>query len=103
METSRSFIMPSGEKVTTTCDVAQGIRGWLGSRQGLIVAGVVLAIPAIVLGWKWLGAAAMLQLLFVLPCAAMMLTCMRGMGQGKQDASATQDDSTIKRSDDARR
>jgi hypothetical protein len=40
----------------------------------------VAALGIIILfaGWKWLGAAAMLPLLPILPCAAMMAMCMRG-------------------------
>jgi hypothetical protein len=48
-------------------------------RKWLVVAGVALAIAAAVFGSIWFGFAAVLPLLYVLPCLAMLAMCMRGM------------------------
>lgn len=101
METSQSLIPLTTRKSAVTHGSVQALWAWLGSRQGLIVTALVLAIPAIVLGWHWLGAAAMIQLLFILPCAGMMLMCMKGMGHGQQDAGK-QDQSTAQCSGDVK-
>ena len=54
---------------------------FLAGRKGLVVAvvavGIILALLA---GWTWLGTAAVLPLLYTLPCAAMMAMCMKGQG-----------------------
>jgi hypothetical protein len=51
---------------------------YLGGCKGLLFVVVVLGIITFFAGWKWLGAAAMLPLLSILPCTAMMAMCMRG-------------------------
>lgn len=45
----------------------------------LILASVVLALGAAVFGSVWFGIAAVLPLLYVLPCLAMMAMCMKCM------------------------
>ncbi len=45
----------------------------------LILAIVVLALGAAVFGSVWFGVAAVLPLLYVLPCLAMMAMCMKCM------------------------
>lgn len=55
-----------------------------GSKVGaktkwLILASVVLALGATVFGSVWFGIAAVLPLLYVLPCLVMMGMCMKGM------------------------
>jgi hypothetical protein len=59
--------------------------GWLSRRRGLIIAGAVTtAVAALALGQHWLTVAGLTPLLFVLPCAAMMFMCMKGMNHGQQ-------------------
>jgi cephalosporin-C deacetylase-like acetyl esterase len=58
----------------------------------LVVAGMGLAG-----GGAWFGIAALLPLLYVLPCAAMMAMCMRG--QGSSNAPTTTPDSGAGASD----
>jgi hypothetical protein len=56
----------------------QSSYGWLGGQRGLIIAGLVAAAAtALALSQHWLAAADLVPLLFVLPCGAMMLMCMK--------------------------
>ena len=57
-----------------------------------VVMMIVLAVTALATAWWWFGTAAVLPFLFVLPCAAMMVMCMRGHGS-KSDVATTQSDS----------
>ena len=61
------------------------VPGWLSGRRGLVIAiaGAVAAV-AIGAGQHWLAIADLVPLLFVLPCAMMMLKCMRGTNPGPQ-------------------
>src|SRR6266851_4239164 len=67
----------------------RGSRGWLGRWRGLVVAGAVAAaFGALALSQHWLASADLVPLLFVLPCAAMMFMCMKGMNHGQQADTA---------------
>ena len=48
----------------------------------LLVAAAVLAVAGLAIGSSLLGFAAMLPLLYVLPCLAMLGMCMKGNGKG---------------------
>jgi hypothetical protein len=52
----------------------------LRGRKALLLAAAALALIAVYAGWRWFGTVAMLPLLTILPCAAMMVMCMRGHG-----------------------
>lgn len=54
-------------------------RSFLRGRPLLIVT-LIFAGVGVTAGWAWFGSAAMLPLLYVLPCAAMMAMCMKGHG-----------------------
>jgi len=61
-----------------------------------VVAAVAIGILALLTGWVWLGTAAVLPLLYTLPCAAMMAMCMKGQGgtgntTGKPDGGGESD------------
>ena len=76
-------------------------RGSSKRRNGLLlVAGVV--IVAIALGVavdrQWLSLGALTPLLLTLPCALMMLMCMRGMNRSASaDANGRSDDDSVSR------
>jgi hypothetical protein len=57
-----------------------GVPAFLTGRKGLVLAAAVFGIIALAAGWTWFGTAAVLPLLYTLPCAAMMAMCMRGNG-----------------------
>jgi hypothetical protein len=70
-----------------------GALAYLRSGKGLLLVAAALGIIAFFAGWQWFGTAAMLPLLYVLPCAAMVAMCMNGHGgagntQGKLGASS---------------
>ncbi|MBN9563495.1 MAG: DUF2933 domain-containing protein [Alphaproteobacteria bacterium] len=72
---------------------SSGGSGWLAKRRGLIIAGLfIVAAAAFAVSQNWIAFATLLPLLFVLPCAAMMVMCMKGMGNGQQP-NANQDQS----------
>ena len=53
---------------------------FLRGRGGLLTLAAALVVASLLAGWMWLGTTAVLSLLYVLPCAAMMAMCMRGHG-----------------------
>ncbi len=80
METTNTQ-MPTAERAIAP---QQGSQSWSGGRLGLIIVAVVAAATiAVALGQQWLSAAALVPLLFILPCAAMMFMCMKGDGHGQ--------------------
>ncbi|HLZ66540.1 MAG TPA: DUF2933 domain-containing protein [Aliidongia sp.] len=54
--------------------------GFRGNRTVVLIVAATLGMAGFFAAWAWFGAAAVLPLLYVLPCAAMMLFCMRGHG-----------------------
>ena len=65
-----------------------GALAYLRGRRGLLLVVAALGIIAFFAGWRWFGAAAMLPLLYTLPCAAMMAMCMRGHGASGNTSTA---------------
>ena len=53
--------------------------GSLRGGRAAVLAAVALAIAAIAFGSAWFGFAAILPLLYLLPCAAMLYFCQKGM------------------------
>ena len=75
----------------------------LSSRRGILVLTGVAGIAALASGWYWLGFAAIAPLLFLLPCAAMMAHCMKGMGNSEGRCSEKSAVAQAPDSDNARR
>ncbi|MFW2445791.1 MAG: hypothetical protein ACN4E6_00565 [Qipengyuania pacifica] len=63
---------------------------WSTKKKWLIAASVVLALGAAILSSMWFGFAAVLPLLYLLPCLAMMAMCMKGMKSAGPEGSGTQ-------------
>ena len=57
-----------------------GASAYLRGRKGKLLLAAALGIIGLLAGWTWFGTAAVRPLLYVLPCAAMMVICMRGHG-----------------------
>ena len=53
-----------------------------GRRKWFLIGAVILAVAGLVLGSSILGFAAILPLLYILPCLFMAAMCMRGHGRG---------------------
>jgi hypothetical protein len=71
----------------------RSVPAYLNGRKGMLLLAAALGIIGLLAGWTWFGAGAVLPLLYVLPCAAMMAMCMKGHGgagntQGKPDVSS---------------
>ena len=65
----------------------EGVHAVLRGRRRLLLGALVAGL-GIFAGWLWLGAAAVLPLLYSLPCAAMMLMCMKGHGTSTTEREA---------------
>jgi hypothetical protein len=80
--------LSSSQSLAATADLSRsdsvqqryGALAYLRGRWGLLLAAAALGIIGMLAGWTWLGSAAVLPLLYTLPCAAMMAVCMRGHG-----------------------
>ena len=63
--------------------------GWLSGRRSLVAAvAIAAATTALALGQHWLAVADLVPLLFVVPCAAMMFHCMKGLKRETQTDGA---------------
>jgi Protein of unknown function (DUF2933) len=90
METTNRLITTPAAARSSSCHAAgQGLGSWLSRRRGLVFGGgVIVAATALALNQHWLTVAELTPLLFVLPCAVMMLMCVKGMNHGKQTGAA---------------
>ena len=86
METTNHPITTPAAAGSSSCHSASQSSGsWLGRRRGLVFGGgAIVAGVALALSQHWLAVADLVPLLFVLPCAAMMFMCMKGMNHGQQ-------------------
>jgi hypothetical protein len=101
METTNTQITVPAVINSSCRGKGQGVGGLLGKWRGLVIAGVVaVAAVALALGQHWLAAADLAPLLLLLPCAAMMLMCMKGnYGQHPNAAPASTRDGSPKATD----
>lgn len=75
---------------TTAPPVGQSMP-WRSARsllrgRSLLILTLILAAVAVTAGWAWFGTA-ILPLLYVLPCAAMMAMCMNGHGSSNSSTA----------------
>jgi fatty acid desaturase len=69
----------------------QGSPRWFGRSRSLVIAAAITAVAlagALALSQHSLAVTNLLPLLYVLPCAAMMFMCMKGMHHGQQSSTA---------------
>lgn len=58
----------------------RGSLPWFGGRRGVLIVSVLaVAFAAVAVLQNWVAFATLLPLLYLLPCAAMMYICMKGM------------------------
>jgi hypothetical protein len=63
------------------------IRSWLGNRVALAIAGTVVIVAGLALGWNWLTAIGAAPLILATaPCLVMCAFGMCMMGMGRQSA-----------------
>lgn len=55
--------------------------------RSLLILTLILAALGVTAGWAWSGSAAMLPLLYIFPCAAMMAMCMKGHGSSNSSTA----------------
>lgn len=60
---------------------ATPMRTSAGKRTSIFITALASVIAAFAFGWYSFGFETVLPFVFLLPCAAMMVMCMRGMGQ----------------------
>ncbi|MEI9914852.1 MAG: DUF2933 domain-containing protein [Methylovirgula sp.] len=89
METTTPPIVAPNVRSSSCHGANQGANNWISRRRGLIFGGAaIVAATAFALTQHWLTIIELEPLLFVLPCAAMMLMCMKGMNHGQQASPA---------------
>jgi hypothetical protein len=85
MEIKNHLITTSVAAKSASCHGASQSSGnWLSRRGWLLGGGAIVAGTALALSQHWLTVAALVPLLFVLPCAVMVFMCMKGMNHGQQ-------------------
>lgn len=72
---------PTGR--STACGSA---RSSLRGGRSLLIPVLIFAAVSLAAGWAWFGTTAILPLLYVLPCAAMLAMCMKGHGGSGEPA-----------------
>jgi hypothetical protein len=97
MEMKNQLIATSAAAGSSSCHSASpGSGSWPTRRRGWVFGGAIIVIgTAVALSQHWLTVAALIPVLFVLPCAVMMFMCMKGMSHG-QDKSAVQSSASTK-------
>jgi hypothetical protein len=90
METTNRLIATSAAAGNSSCHGAsQGSGTWFSRRRGLVLGGgAIIAGVVLALSQHWLAVAELVPLLYVLPCALMMLMCMKSMNHGQQTGGA---------------
>ena len=89
METTNHLITISAAAGSSSCHNAnQRSGGWFRRRRGLVFGGgAIVAGTALALSQHWLTVPELTPLLFLLPCAAMMYMCIKGMNYGQQTSA----------------
>jgi hypothetical protein len=80
LNVSRAVVLTGPQPGNRDSRYRLGITASLKGRGILLMVTAVLGATGVFAGWQWFGAAAMLPLLYTLPCAAMVMMCMRGHG-----------------------
>jgi hypothetical protein len=63
------------------------VQGWVAKHRGwVVISSIAVAGTGVALGEGWMTVAGLAPLLYVAPCAVMMMFCMKGMSGGTQTA-----------------
>lgn len=84
--TAEKPVEPAGKSAGCgMCGPGPLSRGWVAKRRSWIVLGALaVAGTGVALGEGWVTVAALAPILYILPCAVMMLFCMKGINRGTQ-------------------
>jgi hypothetical protein len=90
METTNHLVTTQVTAGSSSCQAgSRASSSWLSGRRGLVIGGAAIVVAvALALGQHWLSIAALPLLLFLVPCAVMMVMCMKGMNHGQQAGEA---------------
>jgi hypothetical protein len=83
----KNLTAASATNVNASCHGSSQRPGnWFSRQRGWVLSvGAVIIGVAVALNQHWVALAALAPLLFVLPCAVMLIVCMKGMGHGPND------------------
>jgi hypothetical protein len=95
METAHAAPAPVPAEKAVGCPMCHSsgslAPGWLAKRRGwLMLSGAAVAGTGVALGEGWVTIAGLAPILYSLPCALMMVFCMRGMSRGMQTQDQSQ-------------
>ena len=85
--TAHQAPVSAGQEAICSMCHASGLptQSWLAKRRGWVVLGSAAVVgTGLALGEGWVTVAGLAPLLYSLPCAAMMVSCMKGMSRGTQ-------------------
>ncbi len=89
METTKPPIVAPNVRSSSCHGANQCANNWISRRRGLVFGGIaIVAATTVALTRHWLTVVELEPLLFVLPCAAMMLMGMKGMNHGERTSPA---------------
>lgn len=78
---------PVAAEQGASCGMGSPSLSWVAKHRGWVVLGLAaVAGTGVALGEGWVTIAGLTPILYSLPCAVMMLFCMKGMGGGTQTA-----------------
>lgn len=86
METTNHLITTPASPTSSSCHgTSRDSVSWLGRWRGVAIGGgAIVTGIALALNQHWVLAVQLIPLLYVLPCALMMLMCMKGMNHGQR-------------------
>ena len=90
MDTTNYTVPTASKTGGSSCHGGNNASGsWFSRRRGLVLGGgAIAAVLALAVSRHWLAAAELLPLLYLAPCALMMLMCMKGMNHGTQSGGS---------------
>lgn len=100
MERTDVMQAPVPAESEMACPITRGLgsplQNWLVKRRGWVVIGLIAVTgTGVALGEGWITVAGLAPLLYTLPCAVMMMFCMRGMMSQGQSSAPPQTSSPV--------
>jgi hypothetical protein len=95
----------SGAGTSAYDGVDKQARVWLPRLTGFAIGAattVAAVATALALRWHWIALGDLVPVLYVLPCALMMLRCTKGVGRGQQAARRPESPTAVRQPELAR-